>query len=269
MKEMCLHTFVICAYKESPYLEECILSLKQQHMSSKIIMATSTPCKYLDMMATKYEIPLFINEGEAGITQDWNYALSKVNTKYATIAHQDDVYEAEYTKSMVTFLEKEDNPIIAFSHYSEIRNGEKVYKTTMLNIKKMMLFPLKNHLFWKSRFVRRRVLSLGDPICCPSVCFSMDNVQQPVFENHYRSCEDWEAWEKLSKQKGAFIYIPKPLMSHRIHEDSTTTEIIKDCGRIQENYEMYCKFWPKWFAGCINHFYTKSENSNELKGTEK
>ena len=37
------HTFVICAYKESAYLEECILSLKQQTVKSNIIMITSTP----------------------------------------------------------------------------------------------------------------------------------------------------------------------------------------------------------------------------------
>ena len=28
------HTFVICAYKESPYLEECIKSLKHQKTKS-------------------------------------------------------------------------------------------------------------------------------------------------------------------------------------------------------------------------------------------
>ena len=41
------HTFVICAYKESAYLEECILSLKQQTVKSNIIMITSTPNNYI------------------------------------------------------------------------------------------------------------------------------------------------------------------------------------------------------------------------------
>lgn len=266
MNDTILHTFAICAYKESPYLEECIQSLIKQNIKSEIIMATSTPCDFLEEIAAKYNIPLFINSGDSGITQDWNHALSKVHTKYATIAHQDDVYEPEYTQRIVQALEKEKLPIIGFSHYSELRQGNKVYHSTMLNIKKLMLILIKPHLFWKNRFLRRRVLSLGDPICCPSVCFCMDNVRQPVFQHHYRSCEDWEAWEKLSRQKGSFVYIDEPLMSHRIHEDSATTEIIKDHARIQENYEMYCKFWPKWFARCINHFYTKSEESNELEG---
>ncbi len=53
-------------------------------------------------------------------------------------------------------------------------------------------------------------------------------------------------------------------MCHRIHEGSATTEIIHDNARVKENYIMYCKFWPKFIAKFINHFYTKSEKSNEV-----
>ena len=41
------HTFVICAYKESAFLEECIESLEEQTVTSNIIMVTSTPCDYI------------------------------------------------------------------------------------------------------------------------------------------------------------------------------------------------------------------------------
>ena len=58
-----LHTFVICAYKESEYLEECILSLKNQTIESTIIMETSTPNDYIVDLAKKYEIPLYTNPG--------------------------------------------------------------------------------------------------------------------------------------------------------------------------------------------------------------
>lgn len=259
-----VHSFAICAYKESKYLEECILSLKQQTMRSEIIMATSTPNEYISGLAKKYSIPLYVNEGEGGITQDWNFALSKVSTKYATIAHQDDIYESEYAENVVSEMEKMKRPLIAFTDYYETRNGHKVYDTTMLKIKRIMLAPLKIKAFRNSKFVRRRSLALGDAICCPSVCMCLDNIERPIFHNKYRSCEDWEAWEKISRFKGAFVYIPKPLMSHRIHEESATTAIIHDNARVQENYEMYCKFWPGFIAKLINRVYTKSEKSNEL-----
>ena len=259
-----LHTFAICAYQESPYLEECILSLRAQSVASEILIATSTPNAYIEELAGRYGLPVYVNTGEHGITQDWNFALSQVKTKYATIAHQDDLYEPEYTEWVVGELEKTKRPIIGFTDYYETRNGLKVTDSRFLHIKRLMLAPLKPKCFRGSRFVRRRSLSLGDAICCPSVCFCLENVKQPVFHNKYRSAEDWEAWEKLSRQKGAFVYVPQMLMSHRIHEDSATTAIIKDHARIQENYEMYCKFWPPFMARLINHFYTGSEKSNTL-----
>lgn len=259
-----LHTFVICAYKESKYLEECIESLLAQDVKSKIIMVTSTPNDYIGDIGKKYNIPIYINDGEGGITQDWNYGLSRVDTKLATIAHQDDIYEPTYTSSFIKALRGSKHPLIVFSDYGEIRNGEKTTDVPMLRIKRMMLTPMRVRLFKDSRFIRRRVLSFGDPICCPSVMFAMRDLDLPVFENHYVCAEDWEAWEKLSRQKGDFIYIAKPMMYHRIHEESTTTKTLEAGGRIQENYEMFCKFWPKPVARVINRLYTKSEGSNVL-----
>ena len=47
MKEFTQHTYSICAYKESKYLEECVLSIINQSMKSNILMVTSTPKRYL------------------------------------------------------------------------------------------------------------------------------------------------------------------------------------------------------------------------------
>ena len=259
------HTFVICAYKESPFLEDCIRSLINQTIKSKIIIATSTPNDHINTISEKYKLPVYVNEGESGITQDWNLALSKVDTKLATIAHQDDIYEPKYTESFLKSLKGSKRPLILFSDYGEIRDGIKTTDVRMLKIKRIMLFPLRIRLFKSSRFIRRRILSMGDAICCPSVMYAMNNIDQPIFANHYICCEDWEAWEKLSKEKGDFIYVPKPLMYHRIHEESTTTKTIEKGGRIKENYEMFCKFWPRPIAALINRFYTRSEQSNKLK----
>lgn len=263
------HTYAICAYKESKYLEECIVSLKKQSMASHILLATSTPNEMIRGLAEKYDIPLYINEGEGGITQDWNYALSHVKTRYATIAHQDDVYEPEYTKKILGQMRASKKPLIAFCDYYELRGAKKVYDTTMLKIKRLMLAPMRIKAFKGSRFVRRRILSVGDPVCCPAVTFCMDELEQPIFTHGFLSCEDWEAWERISRMKGDFLYIPKPLMCHRIHEESATTAVLKDDARVKENYIMYRKFWPAPIAKMINHFYTKSEKSNELGKDER
>ena len=155
------HTFAICAYKESSFLEECILSLKKQKLKSEIIIVTSTPNEYISEMADKYDIPLYINEGESGITQDWNYAYKKAKTKYVTIAHQDDVYLPEYSQMILAELRKNKNPIIAFTDYGELRNNKVVFDNKILKVKRFMLMPLRIGKMQSSERIRRMILSFG------------------------------------------------------------------------------------------------------------
>lgn len=258
------HTFAICAYKESPYLEECVKSLTKQTLPSKIIMVTSTPNDLIRGVCEKYKVPLFVNEGEGGIVQDWNFAYLASDTKYVTIAHQDDVYLPKYTESIIGKITKAKRPLIAFTDYGELREGQVILHNRMLKIKRLMLAPLKGEMFQKSRFVRRRILSFGCPICCPSVTFAKANLPQTVFQKGYRSDEDWQAWEMISKYKGEFLYIDKVSMYHRIHKESETSIILGDNARTLEDYEMFCKFWPKPIARLLTRLYSESEKSNEL-----
>lgn len=260
------HTFVVCAYKESTYLEECLISLVSQIKKSKIIISTSTPNDHIRGLAEKYNIPLYINEGEAGITGDWNFATTLVDTKYLTIAHQDDVYEPTYSEEIIAKLEKAKNPIIAFSEYFEIRNGERVYKNKLLRVKRVLNFGFR--FFKKSRFVRRRSLSLGCCICCPSVTYATAVFSSFKFDKSFKFVCDWDAWERLSKMKGEFIYLKKPLMGHRIHEESETTNLTNNGRRALEELTMLKRFWPKFIAKSITIPYSKAKDSNELKERE-
>ncbi len=165
------HTFAICAYKESPYLEECILSLKNQTVKSNIIMATSTPNEWIQGLAEKYEIPLYINTGEGGIAQDWNFAYRQAKTDYVTIAHQDDIYEPNYLKMIFGELKKGKDPIVVFTDYGELRDGEKVQKSTLLTIKRILLLPMRVQGFQNVRFFKRLFLRFGNPVCCPATTY--------------------------------------------------------------------------------------------------
>lgn len=258
------HTFAICAYEESRYLEECILSLKNQSISTNIIITTSTPNDFIKHLADKYEIPFCVNTGKKGITEDWNFAYSQANTKYVTIAHQDDIYHESYVKAALSAFKSANKPLIFFTDYSELRKGELVHNNRLLNVKRKMLLPLRIKAFQKSRFVRRRVLSLGDPICCPAVTFVKENLPEQIFRSGFKSCEDWEAWEMLSRLEGEFLYHKEPLTYHRIHEESATTAIIGENLRSEEDYIMFCRFWPKLIAGILVRLYSDSEKSNQL-----
>lgn len=258
------YAFVICAYKESPYLEECICSLMNQTVKANIVLVTSTPNVHIESLVLKYHLEYHINTGASGIAEDWNFGISKAKGKVVTIAHQDDIYEPDFAKRVLESINHHKIPLIAFTDYGELRDGKRVTNNRLLQIKRVMLFPLRSKRLQNSVFVRRRILSFGSPICCPSVTFIKENLPETIFQTGYRGGVDWQAWEKISKQKGAFVFCNAILMYHRIHEDSETSAIIADHNRTKEDYEMFCMFWPKWIARILEHFYSKGEGSNDL-----
>ena len=254
------HTFAICAYKESQYLEECIKSLKNQTIKSNIIMATSTPNDYIKNLAKKYEIELFVNDGEKGIGQDWNFAVSKTKTDYVTVAHQDDIYCETYLEEIVNKLEKGKDFIIAFSDYNEIKNGETIPLTTNLKIKKILLFPLRINNKWK--ISKKFALAFGSSICCPAVTVNTKVLGKKPYKTELKCDLDWDSWYEFSKIKGRFLYINKPLMKHRIHEESETSNLIQNNTRLEEDFLMFKKFWPEWIAKILMKKYKNAIKTN-------
>ena len=256
------HTFVICAYKESRYLEECVRSLFKQSIKTAIIVTTSTPGPCVESVAGKYCLPLYINEGETGIAEDWNFALSCAKTKLVTLAHQDDVYDPFYVEEMLNRMNKTKEPIIFSTNYAELRGYKKIFSNRLLNIKKIMRIPMR--LFPESVLARRMSLAFGDPICCPSVTYVREMIIKHPFRKGLLASLDWQQWEELSREKGSFAYSNKPLIYHRIHEESETSRVIQSLSRTDEDYQMFLKFWPKPIAKVLTKLYSFSEASNAL-----
>lgn len=261
------HTFTICAYGKSEYIEECIKSVIHQQLKTRVIICTSTPSVYLSEIAKKHSLPLFVNKEKifkSNIAEDWNYAIRCAGTPLVTIAHQDDLYKPGFTYETIKCLNKADHPIIAFTDYAELRNGEEISNIRNLNIKRFMLFPLRNKNIQKSVFVRRRILSFGSPICCPSVTYVVNSLPVNLFVPGYKVNLDWQAWERFSRLKGEFVFVNSRQMVHRIHMESETSRNIEDNNRTKEDLEMFCMFWPKRVAEIIESLYKNSERQNIL-----
>lgn len=257
------HTLVLCAHLESPYLEECIQSLVNQTTPGEILMITSTYCEYIQKMADKYHLKLQINHGKKGIVGDWNFGYSQAKTPLVTIVHQDDIYEPEYVEKLLALVNSSAHPLIAFADYAELRNGQKVHHNQLLRIKRILLSPLRIKPLRGSKFIRRRILSFGCSICCPTVMYVRHNLPDLIFHDVYPSILDWHAWERLSKLDGDFLYCPDHLLLHRIHSESGTSHDIAG-NRRKSDLEMFCKFWPPIIAKILAKLYSRAEKSNEL-----
>ena len=180
-------------------------------------MSTSTPNDFAKGFAEKYNLSLYINNGEKVIGQDWNLGVSNVKTDYVTVAIKMIYTNQLIQKRLKKQIEKGKDFVLAFTDYREIKNGEEIPLTKNLKIKKILLFPLK--FFRKSKFIRRRSLSLGSAICCPSVTVNKKVTSENPYQTKLKCDLDWDTWDKYSIYKEGFLYISKELMFHRIHEE--------------------------------------------------
>jgi len=259
------HTFAILAYKESPYLQECIDSLKKQAPHSEIILCTSTPNFFLENVASNNDLQLFVNPERSGIVGDWNFALGQAATKYVTLAHQDDIYSPEYAREITAAAESRKDALIIFSDYCEIisDNSRTRIRKNSLNffIKKMML-----RLFFRNKSYmvknKKRLLAFGNPIGCPAVTFHKNAIGSFKFDSDFSINMDWKAWYDLAQKAGSFVWVRKPLVTHRIYSESETSRGLAENRRQKEDMEMFKIIWPPFLAYLLAKIYGLSYKNN-------
>jgi len=258
-----IHTFAICAYQDSPYLKKCIESLFAQRSvkekKSKIILYTSTPTETMTRIAKEFNIAMYIGAG-GGIGADWNGALSFVDTKYATIAHQDDTYEPEYGEKVIKAFQSKNDLNIVFSDYYEIdENGTQRKRNINLKIKTFGLCLLS---LFNNKSYQRRVYSFGNFICCPAVSYNRERLSDFKFDETLRMALDWDAWERIMQRAGSIRFLSERLMAHRIHGDSETSANTIDKNREKEEYDMFRRYWGEKMTQLLMKVYVNNQKGN-------
>lgn len=260
------HTFVICAYKESPFLEEAIASVKAQTMLGSVLVATSTPNDHITNICVKHHLPLVVNTGESSIALDWNFGYDQAETKLVTLVHQDDVYEPTYLERVLeAFNSFPGDAGLAHTDYFELRDGKRVFDNRLLKIKRTMNKRFSRKMATGSPAAKRRGLAFGDCICCPSVTFDKTVVGPSVFDTEYANSCDYRTWVDLATRSVAFLYVNEFLMGHRIYAESTTTANIENDVRTHEDREIMASLWPKPIANLIFSAYKTGQKSNDLQ----
>lgn len=257
------HTFVILAYGESPYLETCMQSLLTQTMQSDILISTSTPSNFIDALAQKYSLSVMINPNRESIAADWSYAYHAAQTPYVTLAHQDDCYFSEYTAQCLTMAQLYPDNLILFTRYRELV-GKTYRRSALITIKQALLWPfLVTTALHSSRF-KKMCISFGNPIPCPSVMYHKEAVGEFEFSKEWQFNLDWEAWLRLAERVGCFVYVKKPLMAHRLHEDSETSRLIRNRKRAEEELYMLQQLWKSPWATMLAKVYHLGAKLNRI-----
>ena len=258
------HTFAVCAYKESPFLEECLRSVVEQSEKTNVILCTPTPNEMITSLSVKYNVPLYVNpDADADMQGSWNYALSVASTDFVTICHQDDYYSPDYFLAVKDHLP--EDLLYLHTNYKNAftdKDGNTEIKTSKnIRFKRFIHFFFANRWQQKSRFFKRWDLRFGNSVCCPTCTYNKKALPAPLFVSKLRHGVDWDLYITLASEKGRVAYVRKPVVFKRIHLDAQTHEDVLSGVRAREDIILYSRLWPKPFAKLFQKILTLFYNA--------
>jgi len=257
------HCFVVPAYGESPYLDACLQSLREQTIGTPILIATSTPNFHIQSLADSYGIPVHLNSQRGGIASDWNFALDVATTPWVTLAHQDDVYLPGFSDRVSQAISRYADAVLLFSSYQEIEGDQIRPPTTLMRIKRVLLeLGFLGGTSASTRFFKTNALRFGCAIPCPAV--TLKRSTELRFRLDLKVDLDWAAWLELTSKPGAFVFLREVLMQHRVHPESETSAAIDAGHRLAEDELLLNSLWPRSIARAILRSYRLAYRSNQV-----
>ena len=260
------HTFAVPVYRAAPNLGALIRSLRAQtEQRSEILLTSSTPSPELEEFATRQGLTLHVNPQRIDIATDWNFAWAAARTELVTLAHQDDLFSPDYVTRLTTALRRHPDALIAFSDYSEHTPRGARPANVNLRIKRFLCrraFGARECLSEPTE--KLRLLSLGNPICCPSVMLNRVTLGEFRFPQGYQTNLDWMAWLELARRRGGFVYVAERLISKGIHPGSETAATIANRAREREDRALFGALWPAPVAATLALVYKLGYRANRL-----
>lgn len=249
------HAFVVPAYGQSPYLPECLRSLRAQTSPSPAVITTSTPSDYLTRVARDFGIDVIVNKRREGIGADWNFALGATTARFVTLAHQDDVYYPEFKAKTLERLAANDGAVLCFTGFDVLDDLGGCRSTKV----KVVMDLLQTVFLGSSPAVRglrlRAFFSVACPIACPSVTYDRSRLAGFRFSKDYVTNVDWDAWLRLTKQGETFARTPERLIGRRYNELTETSRQIRSGRRHAEDLMTYRRLWPSPIAETLALLY--------------
>jgi glycosyltransferase involved in cell wall biosynthesis len=255
MRDRGAHAFIVPAFGQSPYLRRCLDSLAAQTVRSPVLVTTSTPSAHIEAEAARIGARMIVNPTAGGIAADWNFALAQSPARYATLAHQDDVYFPRFGERSRRRLIETPEASLSFTSYLEIDEADAPLTTRLTlakhGLERVFLGP-RVHI---GPHRMRAFLALGNPLACSSVTFDLDKLAGFRFSDAFRSNLDWDAWLRLSAAGTIFARDPSPLVGRRHNALTATARLTRAGVRRQEDLAVFRRLWPSPLAEIIAYLY--------------
>jgi hypothetical protein len=252
------HAFVVLAYKDSPFLTDCLRSLAMQRTPSEIIIATSTPSDFIAAAAVSFGVKLIVNPVQAGIGADWNFGLNVSPRRFVTLAHQDDLYDRNFLHQTQIAFSKRPEGVVCFTGYQEIDDAGRPKRSKISRVKHLLSLATLGRRRRVQGLRLRAFLSFGNPLPCSSVTFDRSRLKDFAFREDMVSNLDWDAWLRLCRTGAILLHEPGRLVGRRHNAITETRRLIETGYRQQEDAVMFGRLWPPPIARALALAYRAS-----------
>ncbi len=216
-----LVTIIIPTYNRPAYLKAAISSVVQQtYQNIEIIVSDDFSSENPQKIVDDFKDPrlrLRRNETNLGVGLNVTYAFKEAKGKYVASLNDDDVWQKDFLKKLIPYLEANPDVVLAFCDYYVIDgDGEVNQKTTGEHTQREKRQDLKAGIyqpFYSLALIDKAVFSASAAVIRSSSVQWDKLYEAGVFWDYYMT------YLVCRSGQGAY-YHPEKLAFYRVHEQS-------------------------------------------------
>ncbi|WP_151950594.1 glycosyltransferase family 2 protein [Aliarcobacter butzleri] len=254
MQNKDLISVFVPVYNAEKFIEECILSIiNQDYENIEIIVSDDASTDNTPIILKKLQekfsnkIKLFLQENNLGITNNFNFILSKCRGKYILFTAGDDMLKSNCISDVVDIFENNDDISVVFHNSIRTTEDGKILKREE-KLNRIFKGDIKTII--KDSFI---IKTNGMMILKEKIPFE-------GYNNNFRYASDFDFILRVLKNSN-FIYTNKQLSYYRKNSNSITSSKIYECSK--DNLILTTNLileYPEYSS------YLKKQISNILRG---
>ena len=221
-------TIVVPVWNGARHLREALESLR----GNRIVCVDDASTDDSIDVARAAGAEVVRNDHHLGLAENWNRCVELVATPFFVIAHQDDVYEPDFARTMLALLDAHPRAFIAHCKTTAIDDTGRAISTPAARYKES-LWP-RHDPYEEGGEAALRRLARGNFIVAPSVVFRTEAVRAIGGFSPLDFVPDWEYWLRGVLAGWTIAGTQRRLVRFRRHAATATRALERTLDRYRE-----------------------------------